>query len=608
MDVLDIPSISDAVAEASRMLRRGIVHAMSSNVYDPPAPISKAATPSNAANTGASTTTSRDPFSVYSAVTKRPRKPSTPSDAAAADSTLAANRDPISVYSAVTTKVTRRPTDESNGVADTSNTSQHPLRPPPGLDTAALRDWDRDKKAGRSILSKRSRPASADVAGMSVFQPAAKRERREKMASAVKAAAKNAAAKNAAAKLAAKNAAKNAAKPPVTPTTSTATTPEVKTVVEDVVKATATEVPPQKTVKAAEAMQQKNGEIKQAVHTLVSERVPLAQGVIKAQGVTKVQGETKVQGVDKIAIVVRSTSKAEQIANAKASAKKNLSGKVGKSEGNSSGLKNGPSKQINGAITKATTQAKPKMASLAKSKPTLVAKAAKKAGTGHNIQTVQGTMAAIANAGRTGQRRALPSHWGQVTSSADAIGRRTNALSTLCKKVSGGVGVATRTVTRDGRNESGSSALPADQQRELARRGGITALGIHSVRGAATPTATATAMDSVLPKPSAGGLNIQYIPGSKTINGVRANGYTVTDKGVVKPIVTFTSKPKVPHKLRQTSLNKMFSVWTTERKVADADALEKSLQTEQELYAQAAGRSEYRGAMVSKLKDIRSGS
>lgn len=111
--------------------------------------------------------------------------------------------------------------------------------------------------------------------------------------------------------------------------------------------------------------------------------------------------------------------------------------------------------------------------------------------------------------------------------------------------------------------------------------------------------------EPIIPLPSTSGLQVKYVPGSETIKGVRPNGYTVSRDGLVKPVVTFSPKPKLPHKLRQTSVEKLFEGYRDNKKLTEGDALARALRAEQEMYADATGRVDYRGAMTVRLKEIR---
>lgn len=109
----------------------------------------------------------------------------------------------------------------------------------------------------------------------------------------------------------------------------------------------------------------------------------------------------------------------------------------------------------------------------------------------------------------------------------------------------------------------------------------------------------------VIPYPSTNGIQVKYVPGSETIDGVRPNGYTVSRTGIVKPVVSFSPKPKLPHKLRQNSVEKLFEAWRDHARFVEGEALSKALRTEQELYAECSGRVDYRAAVTVKLKEIR---
>lgn len=127
--------------------------------------------------------------------------------------------------------------------------------------------------------------------------------------------------------------------------------------------------------------------------------------------------------------------------------------------------------------------------------------------------------------------------------------------------------------------------------------------GLPSARARAQ---AATAAEGAMPRPSTTGVKVKYIPGSKVINGVRPNGYTVSVAGVVKPVATFCPKPKLPHKLRQVSLEKMFEALRDVKRLPEGEALADALRMEQEMYAESPGRVEYRAAVTTRLKELRS--
>lgn len=282
---------------------------------------------------------------------------------------------------------------------------------------------------------------------------------------------------------------------------------------------------------------------------------------------------------------------------------------------------------------------------------------------GDSIETAEGAMAAMAaaTAKKAGMRRGGGGGFssGAAMTLAAALGggggasagllnamamsgsSASNAasLSSLRKRIG-----ADATRGKAGLGANGCSRITAAQQAAFARRGGVQSLGgvgvgggglmsstgslsgmgSHSSRASSTTSgavtnnhSSAAAKAKAKTTGSGGGgagasssnvdLDIQQIPGAKQIDGVQPNGYTVSERGVVRPVVTFTQRPKVAHNFRQTGLDKVFSVWQHERKVSDAMALQKSLLTEQEIYARAEGMVEYRAALMAKLKEIRGG-
>lgn len=98
---------------------------------------------------------------------------------------------------------------------------------------------------------------------------------------------------------------------------------------------------------------------------------------------------------------------------------------------------------------------------------------------------------------------------------------------------------------------------------------------------------------------------LKHVVGAQVIRGVRPNGYVEDKDGTVKPIVTVAPKGKVPHNLRQNSLEKIFEAFKDAKKLNIRTALSKALRIEQEIYVVSAGRSEYRDAVLIKLKALR---
>ena len=118
-------------------------------------------------------------------------------------------------------------------------------------------------------------------------------------------------------------------------------------------------------------------------------------------------------------------------------------------------------------------------------------------------------------------------------------------------------------------------------------------------------TRNGSSSKGVIPFPNTTGIQTKYVPGSQIIDGVRPNGYTVSQDGVVKPVVTFNPKSKLPHKLRQNSVEKLFEAWRDVKKLPEGEALSNALHAEQVFYANSADRGQYRGAITVKLKEIR---
>lgn len=167
VDVLALPTITDAVNMASRMLRDGIAHAMASSVVVEPA-VSAAAREAaeekeKAAAAVAAAEARRKPHAVYSAVAQKSRQ------GKAKDS--------------VATLGPRKGRDEPEVQIVRERMEIELVRPQPAKQhpqkqAGSLRSWNSTTTAGPSILSKRSKPASSQ----SVFQPvqrAAKRDRKD---------------------------------------------------------------------------------------------------------------------------------------------------------------------------------------------------------------------------------------------------------------------------------------------------------------------------------------------------------------------------------------------------------------------------------------------
>ncbi|CAN8069088.1 unnamed protein product [Agarophyton chilense] len=444
IDVLRIPSITDAVDEASRLLRLGIVRAMQSNP-----------------NTDADADVSKE---------GRTNKPSV--------QTAAAQRDPVSVYSAVTKRVDK-------GVEETQKKEPQPTdleRP-----KSALKGWNSTKKAGPSILSKRSMSNST-----SVFQPAPKREK------------KTEAQQN------------------------------------DIAKMDKAESDPSSRDEKGKAEKQ----IKVAHKSKVSlEHSDGKTSTIQEGNGSHQRGNSKA--VKKNGIKVVNQFKTNAIPSTSMS-------------GSSQVVKE---KNIGEAST-------PRSASAVWAKAVNASNAEK---------ALKQKSTLMVGARRSG----LPASWGQV-SSGRVASKQPSVLSMLRK--SSGSGQAKLQMGRSATNSLASVTQSVTRPQTVGMN---------------------TSRSSAIPMPSTTGLEVQYVPGSEVIGGVRPNGYTVSRQGVVKPVITFNPKPKVPHKLRQTSVEKLFEGWRDNQHLSEGEALAKALRTEQEMYAAANNRVDYRAAVTVKLKEIR---
>lgn len=97
-------------------------------------------------------------------------------------------------------------------------------------------------------------------------------------------------------------------------------------------------------------------------------------------------------------------------------------------------------------------------------------------------------------------------------------------------------------------------------------------------------------------------------PLMKAIGTVPPNGYMKTGDGL-KPVVTKDPKvnPKVPLKLRQNFAEKLFAAFqnNAHAPLEPMDALIKTLRMEQTMYAQAAGKIDYRAAALTNLTEAK---
>lgn len=600
IDVLDIPNIAEAVREASAMLREGILRAMSSNVGEP---IPVSVSPGAGQNTGIAKNTSgngsgldsaitradRDPMSIYSAaVAKRPRKPTSPSHA---DTPQPSGRNPLEVYTAVT-KTTRKTSDDTpSGDSDaggerlntqpvnggdpmqtddpslkvaatnselqsssTSKSSQAPLE-------SALRTWDRDKKAGPSILSKRGRPVSSDPKAP-VFQPAPKRERRDGTGI------------------------DEGTTKTLTPTTA---------------KVAATKTSTGNALMSDTKKTDSNG------HTMNAVTAALANIPLENETTHKVSAEANMSNPTNIKPSLNTNTKAAPFSVPSSASSNLLSPKYGVAKVASSKIVSGKSTSPKATLQKAVSP----RAAISKAgmpRATAIAPVTTKfeeKGKEDTIETAEGAAAAMAAAAgnRFASRRGTS--MAALTHTATPLGSGSNyispAMALLRRKMSTGAG-------RGARDPTGNATTLTDAQHEaLARRGGISGVTGGATARNVTLNGSTSGMNVRSSATASASNDVQFVPGSSAIDGVEPNGYTVSDRGVVKPVVTFTNRPRVPLRIRQGILEKLFAVWRNERHASDAVALQNSLRTEQEIYARSAGLVEYRAAMLSKLKAIRSG-
>lgn len=240
-----------------------------------------------------------------------------------------------------------------------------------------------------------------------------------------------------------------------------------------------------------------------------------------------------------------------------------------------------------------------------------------------SIETAAGASAAMAGAS-SGKRSGLKGAGGALLSLSGAkAGRAVSpAMALLRKKMSEGVSGNSNPNkgtlnNRPGSGSNGVGTLPKAQRELLAQRDGVLALGTHTVghRGGGldgkAPLAGMEVGGGLKRSSGAASKNsksdVQFVPGSKSIKGVEPNGYTVSEKGEVRPKVTLAARTRVPLKVRQMALDGLFKAWKDDAKASEADALQNCLRTEQEIYAGCAGRIDYRAAMVGKLKEIRGG-
>lgn len=480
IDVLGMPTITEAVRAASEMLRRGIIHAMSTSPEDEAqakqarAERQKAASQQPQANTNAA---DRDPVSVYSdAIAKRPRKPVSVDPS---DKEKDAEGSPVLIV-------------KEKMVADKA--------------PAAVKAWSSSKKAGPSILAKRARPQSTTVGGTErVFQPVLKREKRE-------------------------------------------------------------ELEKKQALLHAAAQARSSTRVRQTTNPHSN-----ANALASAKRVAPIQGPEKEPSVSNGTHNPASSS----------------------STYDGDQQKEGPETNAEGlmkSITKTKKTAENQGASIPK--PTSATKL---------LLPQKATTKSISSLRSTGVSK-LPASWGQVSSivTKSAGGRTlTQSKSSILRKPSS---LSSTSASKSSGLSSGkgtSNKFTLEQLTMLRNR----TEGLPSAR---SRTQSSISSKSGIPRSSTTGLQVQYVPGSQDINGVRPNGYTVSLEGEVKPVVTFCSKPKLPHKLRQNAAERMFAVLQSEKNQPEADALAEALRTEQELYAESPGRVEYRSSLTTKLRELRS--
>lgn len=531
IDISHIPTISAAVEEASRQLRRGIMYAMSSC---PEGEAEEAAAAAAAAEATAVTVAANtpQPTAVQAASTpKRPRsseaQPPLVRDASAVYAAILQQRAPVTKDGA--------PTGKSSS-STTPVSSKATAKKPDGAKTDGNRNNVR--KTGPKSVPKR--PLAADEAHVSPFQPAPKR--RDKSVTSTK--------------------------------TSTGDAPA--------------------SLAGGEATEKNGTGSETGTKNVTTDTNNSSESKIAVKDVQEDAQKTTAKATGSKPSNVGKTSSKDAAAVAKNAARKDST------TGN----------EIKG--NKATESDLAKALSSIKSGMGVTAGSAK---TGGILKTVGSATAGNAGASKTTgadlktrtiggmvRKSSVPAAWSQMglASGGTRLGS-TGALAMLRRNrpnssVMGGVSKPGR-----GRGES--------VRESLANRGttgsggvgnGVAALPSHLVRGNSS-----TETDSK-PAPSTSGQHVQYVPRAETIDGVRPNGYTVGRDGKVRPVVTFNPQPKLPHKLRQTSLEKLFEGWRDFRKEKEADALATALRTEQEIYASASGRVDYRAAVTVKLKELRS--
>lgn len=655
VDVLNFSTVSQAVDEASRMLRRGILHAMSCDVADSQ-PSAATYVPTIPQSEPPQASAVRDPLSVYSAVTKRPRKANSPSDSAPPAA------QPVATPAA-------SPPTPPGAVGNATDFAQ---RDPPLADASAAHSPT--SPAAQSAPS--PQPLIANVPSPFVSMPPPATHPHplpvggaEPTSTAAKSADGTSAAVSGGTAVHRDGAGGDAdvemPAAPAKPATGAVT---------DTVAGAAVRVgaPVRRGAQAAHAAAPSRGS---AVHNWDSAK-RAGPSILSKRGRTsaeeecvseKVAGAMEADGGESVAtdgelgvvrtdddheksdvemgnaqshgrgganqeVKVSGAASAEEASEGEKSGAEHTGGDVNGGSGagtakqagvNSSvgdsvpversasgsgakkvsaGAVSGITKKLHvggdGAGSKASDVAKKVISKVRKSKP----EGGNVAGLAAKVATSESSRnGTSASATKAGTRKSGPLPPGTITGLLEPS-RKSVVTTSLRKKA--GIPPARKTTTKGTAKAEKGTPLPIAQQQALAQRGGLTALGSHSVRGAGTGV-NADAAAAATVKTNTGGLELQHVPGSKTVQGVKPNGYTVSKGGVVKPVAVFSPPGKVPLRFRQTGLEKLFSAWRDEKKLAEAEALQLALQTEQEMYANSSSKVDYRAALMSKLKAIR---
>lgn len=466
IDVLGLPTITEAVHAASKMLRRGIAHAMSSSIEDEQNMSKKELRQKPQTNPWLQLDKMQTPQTLKSAAP-----------------------DPVSIYSAITQRSKKPATDvETTPTQSTAPASSHAL--------SALRQWNSAKKAGPSILSKRTRLQAAAASSQSVFQPAPKRERRSETSQ------------------------KHAVSAPTIP--------------QQPQRAAAQDAPPKKATTALPQIRAvtTNSDPRRCDNALKGASMEQSKGAVQNKGL--VQHEKNASTKTNSGSSIRAESSA--------------------------------------VLAKKHDESDMHTASSGRSGKEMLGKSGTKLSNGNLLP-----------GGVGGRKSGLPASWSQVSSKG--VGRPVSALSLLRK-------------ANNSKDQKGSTSLPPIRPQMRT----IDGVGLAPELAARRATES---MKNIPGTTTVSGMQVKYVPGSKTIDGVRPNGYTVSNEGVVKPVITFNPKTKLPYKLRQTCVERLFEAWRDSQHLVEGEALEKALRTEQEMYAECTGRVGYRSGISMKLKEIR---